>query len=475
MTSSRNRQSARHFHALGFKRLGLGLLVACSLSDAATAGSFTVSNTSGSRTTPNSLPWALQQANYFSPGLDFIFFNIEGASSGAPVTIALDDTLYINEQVVIDATTQPGYRTSDGDDGLNFPAVILDARGLSSAVYFQFGEVSTLAGVGIINYTSNAITIGPSSEANWIRDNFLGAISRNQGLSYELNYESPYNHAGTRGVGIASSRNVLLRNLISGNDNAVTIGDDIATTQSIELRYRTNSLQSNYIGTDATGMSRLGNTSDGLFLGAGAGETWIGPDNIFSGNDSAGIELLHPSNYGNVIFANHIGVDREGDSVIGNGEVGVLVSNGANYNAIGGSWGGNIISGNELGGVVIGLSAPSPGTVGSSSLIWVQNNLIGTDRTATIALGRQDMGVSIEGGSSAVAVERNVIGGNNTHGVQCYNSQGNSISYNWIGMNYLGNPLPNYSGFGIFLSSSPNNWTLGNAFGINGLGSIGQQ
>jgi len=473
MTSSCKQQPRRGFDNLAAKRLGLAVLVACSLS--ATAGSYTVTNTSGSRNTTNSLPWALQQANYFSAGFDRIFFNIPGASSDAPVTISLDDTLYINEQVAIDATTQPGYIGGNGDDGLNFPAVILDARGLPSAVYFQYGEVSTLAGVGIINYTSNGITIGPNSEANWIRDNFLGAISRDSGASYELNYAPPYNRIGTRGIGIASSRNVLLRNLISGNDNAVTIGDDIATTQSEELRYRTNALQSNYIGTDATGMSRLGNTSDGLFLGAGAGETWIGPENIFSGNDSAGIELLHPSNYGNVIFANHIGVDREGDAVIGNGEVGVLISNGANYNAVGGSWGGNIISGNELGGVVVGLSAPSPDTDGFSRLIWVQNNLIGTDRTATVPLGRQDVGVSIEGGSSDVAVERNVIGGNNTHGVQCYNSQGNSISYNWIGLNYLGGPLPNSLGFGIFLSNCPNNWTLGNAFGESGLGPVGRQ
>ncbi|NEX17226.1 MAG: hypothetical protein C1943_11475 [Halochromatium sp.] len=451
------------------------LLSTALLSGYVSAATFVVNNTSGSRSIPNSLPWAVQQANYFSPGLDFIAFNILGASSASPVTISLDDTLYINEQLVIDATTQPGYNSMPAGGGLSFPAVILDARGMESAVYFQFGNVSTLAGVGIINYRSNAVTIGPESEANWVRDNFLGVVSRNQGFSYDLNYQSPYGHAGTRGVGIASSQNVLLRNLISGNDNAVTIGDDINTTQSAGIRYRTNSLQSNYIGTDASGLAGLGNTSDGVFLGAGAGETWIGPGNVISGNDSAGIELLHPSNIGNVIFANHIGVDREGTAVIGNGEVGVLASNGAYYNAIGGSWGGNIISGNRLGGVVIGLTAPSPGTTGSANLIYVQNNIIGADKTASNMLGLQDVGVSVEGNSTNVVIEDNVLGGNNTHGAQCYNSQGNSISFNWIGLSYTGAVLPNQNGFGIFFSNSPNNWTVDNEFGVNGLGAIGTQ
>ncbi len=459
-------------HGIG---IGIGLLAWLFLPSVGHGATFTVTNTSGSRSTPNSLPWAVQQANYFSPGLDFIRFNIPGASSASPKTIALDDTLYINEQLVIDATTQPGYNAYAPEGGRGFPAIILDAGGLASAVYFQFGEVSTLAGFAIINYTSNAVTIGSDSNANWVNYNFLGLVTHNQGQTYLLNHAPPYNHPLTRGIGIASSHNVLLRNVISGNDNAVTIGDDIGTTTSTVIRYRTNSLQYNYIGTDASGLRRLGNTSDGLFLGAGAGENWIGPGNVFSGNDSAGVELLHGSNIGNVVFANHIGVDRDGTRVLPNGEVGVLVANRAYYNAIGGSWGGNIISGNALGGVVVGLYAPAQGTSGYANLIYVQNNIIGADKTGTIPLGMQDVGVSIEGGSTNVVVEGNVIGGNQTHGVQCHGSQGNSISYNWIGMSYTGASLPNLDGFGIFLSGCPNTWTIDNAFGTNGLGPFGQQ
>ncbi|MBK5929398.1 hypothetical protein CCR82_02320 [Halochromatium salexigens] len=390
------------------------------------------------------------------------------------MTLYLDSTLYINEQVIIDATTQPGFVT-DLPDGRGFPAIILDAQGLASAIHLQSGDSSTVAGLSIINYSSNAVTIGAGSAANWVRDNFLGLATYNQGGYYELNYAPPYQRAGTRGIGIASSRNVLLRNVISGNDNAITIGDDISTTDSTDVRYQTNSLQFNYVGTDATGTKALGNTSDGLFLGAGAGETWIGPGNVFSGNNSAGIELLHPSNIGNVIFDNHIGVDRDGTAVLANGEIGILISNGAYYNAIGGSWGGNVISGNSLGGVVIGLYAPSPGDSGHADLNYIQNNIIGADKTATVPLGMQDVGLSIEGGSTNVVVEGNVLGGNITHGVQCYDSQNNSISYNSIGQNESGLALPNQNGFGIFLSNCSNVWTIDNRFGSNGLGTIGQQ
>ena len=465
-------RSARRPHFGVLPRMGFGLLAAVGLHWSAVADTFVVTNTSGSASVPNSLPWAVQQANYFSGGFDRIAFNLSGASSSSPVTIDLDDTLYINEQLDIDATTQPGYDSDPPDGGHGYPAVILNAQGLDSAVYFQFGDQSTLAGFGIIEYGSNAVTVGPDSSANWIRDNFLGAVTEDQGASYLLNQDY---YSGTRGVGIGSSYNVLLRNVISGNDNAVTIGDDITSTNSTDILYRTNSLQYNYIGTDSTATRVLGNSSDGVFLGAGAGENWIGPGNVVSGNDSAGVELLHRSNIGNVIFSNHIGVDREGTAVLPNGEVGVLVSNLAFFNAIGGPAGGNIISGNGFGGVVVGLNAPSPGTSGYTNVTYVQNNIIGADVTASVPLGVQDVGVSIEGGSNNVVVEGNVLGGNVTHGAQCYNSSWSSISNNWIGQSYTGSALPNYNGFGIFLSGCANIWTTGNAFGVNGLGAIGQQ
>src|ERR1700752_2384454 len=67
---------------------------------------YTVTNTSGSASTAGSLPWAVFQADYLSHGLNYIRFNIPGAGQHV---INLSQTLYIDDQMVIDGTTQPGY------------------------------------------------------------------------------------------------------------------------------------------------------------------------------------------------------------------------------------------------------------------------------------------------------------------------------------------------------------------------------
>ena len=44
---------------------------------------------------------------------------------------------------------------------------------------------------------------------------------------------------------------------------------------------------------------------------------------------SSGVELLHSTAIGNIIFGNTIGLNAAGTQAIGNGELGVLIANGA--------------------------------------------------------------------------------------------------------------------------------------------------
>lgn len=426
---------------------------------------YTVTNTSGSTNVPGSLPWALFQANYSTPGFDRIRFNIPGPG---PHEIRISQTLYVNDMVDIDARTQPGSGSGPRiwvTGGPSVPSLFLfqgdPGRGTTSSG-------SSLQGFGLYGYTANAVTIMPTSVGNWIQHNWMGF--RPTALGVQRNVASGLPGATiSRGIAIASSYNVVRGNVISGVDNGVVIGLD---TQ-VGAPYRTNSIRENKIGTDPTGTSTAGygNAGDGIFLGAGAQENWLGPNNVISGNASAGVELLHPTNRGNVVFRNKIGLDATGTKRLGNGELGVLFANGAWFNAIGGPFGGNHIAGNRLGGIAIGTAG-----WGGAHTIWVQYNVIGLDVNGR-AVGGQHVGISVNSGSTKIAIEENVIGGHDQHGIivgdpRVSTTTGNSVRANKIGQDAKGSQRPN-QGFGVMFLNAGWNWATANQFGVNALGPIG--
>ena len=89
------------------RRIIVAALVACATlsSVSAEADTYTVTTTSGSPSTSGSLPWAVAQANNRA-GLDFINFNISG---GGIRVITISTTLFLDDQVVINGASQPGY------------------------------------------------------------------------------------------------------------------------------------------------------------------------------------------------------------------------------------------------------------------------------------------------------------------------------------------------------------------------------
>jgi len=445
---------------------------------AAVPGTVFYTVTSSASSGAGSLNDTITQANYKGGDLNVINFNIP--SKGGVVEIVLSQTLYIARLMVLNGFTQPGYQGS--------PLIRINANGNASGIAlvgnvagvppFSDGRTatssgSTIQGFQIVNYYSNAITIFNESQGNYIQNNWLGFYRTLSG-SYVRNVVA---HPGCRGVGLRSSFNHIRNNTISGVDNGITIGEDPLGIPT-GTAYKTNSIRDNFVGTDPTGTIQVGNDSDGIFLGAGARQNFIGPGNVLSGMASAGCELLHSTAVGNVIFGNIIGLNAAGDAAIGN-QVGVYVANGAHFNDIGSSNAqyGNVISGNTIGGVAIGASNDPSGT-------WVENNLIGTDKTGTKAVGLQTTGVSVQDGSQHIVVRFNVLAGHTNHGAVFRDCSSNGFFGNWIGRARSGMLIPN-AGFGVLLwdasrnyigigSQTPNPpYFVANSFGANTLGAIG--
>lgn len=404
---------------------------------------------------PGSLLDAVTTAN-LSQSLKTISFNIPGPG---PWTITTT-TLWIIAPVVIDGTSQPGY------DGA-FKRVYVEGTAAVSSMFFLTNHGgTTIKGLGIYNYTDNGVTIWKDSHWNFIDDNYIGFKKTATGVLFNRTTRGIY----CAGIGIQGNYNKVRRCTISGVYNGINMGEAIEVANT-GLITHDNLFEYNRIGTDPTGQTTInyGNTSTGIFMGAGVQDSWIGGYNVVAGHGGSAIEILHPTDTGNRIYYNYLGVNDGGTKVI-NGPTnnqGILIGNIAHHNA---TW-GNIIAGNRLAAVV----------VASGDGNWIWNNTIGLNRAQTQAIGGQNSGIvlNVDGDRSpGVAPVRNSVQGNmicsqNLNGIEIYSGSGNGIYNNWIGKNSVETNFAN-TYWGVYLQDTQYTGGSGNAWGANGSGRVGQ-
>lgn len=181
-----------------------------------------------------------------------------------------------------------------------------------------------------------------------------------------------------------------------------------------------NLVVNNYIGTDITGSSDLGNGANGLdILGHTntVGGSTASSGNVISGNQASGV-VMRGAASDNSVEGNFIGTDVTGTAPIPNTNHGVVLDSLAHDNFVGGTTaaGRNIISGNAQDGVRI---QGGTGTTGN----WILGNFIGTSMNGTDPLPNQD-GVGFRTSASGNTIGGtatgmgNVISGNTDDGIQ---------------------------------------------------------
>ncbi|MCA9213626.1 MAG: right-handed parallel beta-helix repeat-containing protein, partial [Planctomycetales bacterium] len=221
-----------------------------------------------------------------------------------------------------------------------------------------------------------------------------------------------------------------------------------------------NVIAGNYIGTDATGRTDLGNSQFGILIESGS-DNLIGgvidvDRNIVSGNGQAGIFISSPTALRNAIRGNYIGVSSTGRTALGNSGNGINV-NGALQTQIGGSadGAGNVISGNGNHGIRIG-DTTTQGAI-------VQGNRIGTDVTGRLDLGNSRTGVLVvNSAANQIGGENggdgNQIAGNGEAGVyvEGRGSQQTKVQGNSIGLHEAGHRALANDGHGVRLISTRN-------------------
>jgi hypothetical protein len=508
---------ASFFRSLKPTRLLLNVAIALGTLSCLDAGAaiFTVT-TAVDSLAPGSLRWAITSANA-NPGPDIIQFSIPG--SGLQTLFIGSALPTITDPVTIDGYTQPGASVNtqaasdnanlliqlDGGirtfNGLSFNSRNCIVRGL---VITSFLIGIELDGGGGHQITGNFIGIGADRAPAWNTGgirlsnsvfNVIGGsgfalrnvISSNgqhesalHGVSF-IGSGSQSNTVQCNFIGLTQSGSVISGNipdgiLIEGGSHNLIGGTNANQynvisgnfNDGVEITGGTatdNLITGNYIGTDASGSTNLGNTHNGVTINTAPTNTIgsalpnpanvIAPKNLISGNRFNGIALNNSP--GCLVQGNFIGTDVTGKLALPNALTGVSVINAAANGVIGGTapGAGNLISGNT--GVGIDLNATSP------SGTRVQGNQIGTDVAGTNALGNDGNGIVIRSPNNLIGglngLGGNLISGNHSNGVMIVeqNATGNVIEGNLIGTDATGTRAVTNQVCGIAITNSSNN------------------
>jgi hypothetical protein len=348
-----------------------------------------------------------------------------------------DDNLIVGNLVGTDITGTSALGNGFGGVALDSGASNNTIGGMSSG---SEDVISGNDGSGVI--ISNSGTTGNLVIGNEIGTDVTGSVALGN------NYQGILIDGGatdnTIGGIVAGSANV-----ISGNNGDGVDIQDQSTTGNVVL--------GNLIGTDITGSFAVANTGNGVSTPYGAsddtiGGTQAGAGNVISGNGASGIYLTGSEVSGDLIAGNLIGTGVKGTTAIGNAFWGVILDDTSGSNTVGGSTfatGGNLISGNNQGGVAI------YGSTEGDDL--VEGNLIGTDITGANPLGNAYSGVYVgdfgnnTGSASGATIggttagSGNVVSDNGNYGIwlqdgaKCVLVAGNFVGTNASGSAAIGN------------------------------------
>ncbi len=187
---------------------------------------------------------------------------------------------------------------------------------------------------------------GSASTRNLIEGNFIGTDKAGTADRGNANQGVLIDGASGNTIGGTTA---AARNVISANQWGIQLDGPNATGNLIE---------GNFIGTDVTGTLPLGNEVVGIVIEGAAintvGGTTAAASNVISAN-RWGIQVNGPTATGNLIEGNLIGTDVTGTIPLGNAVNGVLFTNNASNNTVGGTAAGqgNTIAFNVAAGVSV--------------------------------------------------------------------------------------------------------------------------
>jgi hypothetical protein len=369
------------------------------------------------------------------PNIDANFVDVDSSLDGgdanadvfviAPLS-ALPQINNTSYAITLDGGTQT---TFGGDTNPFGPEIVLAGSSAGADVHglVLSSNGNHVLGLDIQEFSNNGILI--SGDANVVAGNYIGTDATGT-LARGNAWHGIQIYTGTGNTVGGTSESA--RNLVSAN---LTNGIQVEGADTTG-----NSIQGNYVGTDASGTADLGNTGYGIRIyqspGNLIGGTAEHAGNLVSGNDRCGIHVGGIDAAGNTLQRNRIGTNADATVSLGNASDGIVIDQSPDT-VVGGTDAAtrNIVSGNLGCGITI-YGADATGNT-------VRGNYIGTDLTGTASLGNGYDGILIGnspnntiGGTSASA--RNLISGNLGNGIVL---QGTGATANTVQGNHIGTDL----------------------------------
>ncbi|MEA3186941.1 MAG: trimeric autotransporter adhesin [Chthoniobacter sp.] len=433
-------------YPFGFgKKLATGLLLVCVLTSSGWAATFSVTNTDDDG--PGSLRQAIVDANASLNVVvpDEIHFAIPGAG---PFVISPKSALpALTESVIINGYTQTGSSQNANalSDDNAVLMIALDGKHAGSTPGFLVNANNcTIEGLAIGRFKLSAT--GALVNGSGIAvENASNTVIQGNFIGTDVTGKSPRgNHGG--GITVLNGTNTQIGGALPSQMNIICSnagGIDLEGTTSATV------VQGNFIGVDASGSKRLGNTYVGIGLGElessststglVVGGTAAGAANLICGSQF-GVDMFRGGS-GQTLQGNFIGTNFAGDKHLGN-HVGIYISLGDVV--IGGTGSGvrNVISGNVKNGIELFTNSQT-----------IQGNLIGLAPDGVTPRGN-GLGVFVDasdvliGGTAAQS--SNMIAFNKGAGVWVQEEDGGLFTSQRVGI--LGNGIFSNGKLGIDLS-----------------------
>jgi uncharacterized repeat protein (TIGR01451 family) len=400
--------------------------------------------------TPNSLRWAIQQAN--------------SGACAAPCTITFSgggvgthaiNNAYALDTIVAAGVTIDGYSAAGSSPNSNafgqainasLPVIVRgSAASPSTPGLWARGTDTVIQGLVLQNFTT-AIYVDRFATGTKIYGNFIGTsatgtssgtgIANSVGISFA-------SHTGT-GAGFEIGGTMpSQRNLISGNSSdGIRLGPTVSVSTSI---------LGNYIGVNAAGTGDLGNGGNGVNIQAAVSPLVVGNGtigNVISGNTLNGVSITSSSGHG--VRSNRIGTNAAGSAAMANSASGMLIDGGC----LSADTTSNVISGNGTYGV----------TIASASNISINNNKIGANLAGTAAIPNTSGGIRIDAGT-------NLLVGNGSANTILGSGSGNGVYLAGGNQHRILNNTIRSLAKGIVVGSgSVPNMIENNAISLNGIG-----
>ncbi len=296
---------------------------------------------------------------------DTIVINIPG---GGPKTISVAQLPDITDAVIItgDVQTKSGACAGAGAP----PCITISGPGPNSGVngfvVSNSAQHVTIKNLAIVGFNIGIYLTNGGNDT--ITGNYIGT---SDGVSANPNKWGILAGPASSNVTIGGTT-AAARNVVSGN-----------TGSGIQLDGLTNTVQGNYVGTNAAGDAALGNQAFGILSTVPSDGNTIGGEvpgagNLISANGFFDADGLAVFGDNNVVYGNLIGTDATGSAAIGNHVNGILLANDGHGNLIGGTGARrNIVSGNGADGIIL---------EGTSHLNEITGNYIGLNLAGTAAL-----------------------------------------------------------------------------------------